>query len=211
MVSVFGRPGYVIRSFCYKILPPEFQLALSSSVIVQLIPVLTEERTSTVALGTNPTMAEYFSKGIMESVNMYAIINSKTLIHLQPSTHTESNIDSIKQKKLRSRRRFFPALYDSDYLRLTTRFWMQNAAKVGQLRNSSILVFCTCILFNQTWYSVSCKKVKLKAVCGSYSTDALRHIVLLPEWDPSFISRGAAHTKRRERPLLAMEGTIPGI
>ena len=27
----------------------------------------------------------------------------------------------------------------------------------------------------------------------------------------SFISRGAAHTKRRERPLLAKEGTIPGI
>ena len=55
------------------------------------------------------------------------------------------------------------------------------------------------------------KKVKVKAVCGSYSTDALRHIVLLPEWVPSFISRDAAHTKRRERPLLAKEGTIPGI
>ena len=54
-------------------------------------------------------------------------------------------------------------------------------------------------------------KVKVKAVCGSYSTAALRHIVLLPEWVPSFISRGAAHTKRRERPLLAKEGTIPGI
>ena len=52
---------------------------------------------------------------------------------------------------------------------------------------------------------------KVKAVCGSYSTDALRHIVLLPESVPSFISRGAAHTKRRERPLLAKEGTIPGI
>jgi len=24
-------------------------------------------------------------------------------------------------------------------------------------------------------------KVKVKAVCGSYSTDALRHIVILPE------------------------------
>ena len=55
------------------------------------------------------------------------------------------------------------------------------------------------------------KKVKVKAVCGSYSTAALRHIVLLPKWVPSFISRGAAHTKRRERPLLAKEGTIPGI
>ena len=41
-------------------------------------------------------------------------------------------------------------------------------------------------------------KGKVKAVCGSYSTDALRHIVLLAEWVPSFISRGAAHTKRRE-------------
>jgi hypothetical protein len=39
----------------------------------------------------------------------------------------------------------------------------------------------------------------------------LRHIVLLPERVPSFISRGAAHTKWRERPLLAKEGTIPGI
>ena len=54
-------------------------------------------------------------------------------------------------------------------------------------------------------------KGKVKAVCGSYSTDALRHIVLLPEWVPSFISRGAEHTKQRERPLLAKEGTIPGI
>ena len=45
----------------------------------------------------------------------------------------------------------------------------------------------------------------------SYSTAALRHIVLLPELVPSFISRGAAHTKRRERPLLAKEGTIPAI
>ena len=54
-------------------------------------------------------------------------------------------------------------------------------------------------------------KVKVKAVCESYSTDALRHIVLLLERVPSFISRCAAHTKRRERPLLAKEGTIPGI
>ena len=53
--------------------------------------------------------------------------------------------------------------------------------------------------------------VKVKAVGGSYSTAALRHIVLLPELVPSFISRGTAHTKRRERPLLAKEGTIPGI
>jgi hypothetical protein len=54
-------------------------------------------------------------------------------------------------------------------------------------------------------------KVKVKAVCGSYSTAALCHIVLLPERVPSFISRGAAHTKRRERLLLAREGTISGI
>ena len=58
---------------------------------------------------------------------------------------------------------------------------------------------------------VSVKGKKVKAVCGSYSTAALRHIVLLPELVPSFISRVAAHTKRRERPLLAKEGTIPGI
>jgi len=53
--------------------------------------------------------------------------------------------------------------------------------------------------------------IKVKAVCESYSTAALRHIVLLLERFPSFISRGAAHTKQRERPLLAKEGTIPGI
>jgi len=53
--------------------------------------------------------------------------------------------------------------------------------------------------------------LKVKAVCGSYSTDALRYIILLPELVPSFISRGAAHTKRRERPLLTEEGTISGI
>ena len=52
---------------------------------------------------------------------------------------------------------------------------------------------------------------EVKAVYGPYSTAALRHIVLLPEWVPSFIFRGAVHTKRRERPLLAKEGTIPGI
>ena len=45
------------------------------------------------------------------------------------------------------------------------------------------------------------QKVKVKAVCGSYSTDALRHIVLLPECIPSFISRGAAHTPRGVRDL----------
>jgi len=54
-------------------------------------------------------------------------------------------------------------------------------------------------------------KKKIKALCGSYITAALRHIVFLPECFPSFISRGAANTKRRERPLLAKEGTIPGI
>jgi len=45
---------------------------------------------------------------------------------------------------------------------------------------------------------------KVKAVCESYSTAALRHIVLLLERVPSFVSRGAAHTERRER--LAKEG-----
>jgi hypothetical protein len=54
------------------------------------------------------------------------------------------------------------------------------------------------------------KDTHTKAVCGSYRTAALWHIVLLPERVPSFISRGIAHTKRRERPLLAKEGTISG-
>jgi hypothetical protein len=53
--------------------------------------------------------------------------------------------------------------------------------------------------------------VKVKAVCGSYSTAALWHIALLPKRVPSFISRGATHTKRHERPLLVEEGTISGI
>jgi hypothetical protein len=35
-------------------------------------------------------------------------------------------------------------------------------------------------------------------------------IVLLPKRVPSFMSRGAAHTKQRERPLLAKEGSISG-
>jgi hypothetical protein len=39
----------------------------------------------------------------------------------------------------------------------------------------------------------------------------LWHIVILPERVPSFIYRGAAHTKQRERPLLEKEGIIPGI
>ena len=65
----------------------------------------------------------------------------------------------------------------------------------------------------QVWHTkiLKGKKVKVKAVCWYYSTAALRPIVFLPEWVPSFISRGAAHTKRRERPLLAKEGTISGI
>ena len=61
-----------------------------------------------------------------------------------------------------------------------------------------------------SWWPIKVK-VKVKAICGSYSTAALRHIVLLPEWVPSFIPRGAAHTKQRDRPLLAKEGTILGI
>ena len=63
----------------------------------------------------------------------------------------------------------------------------------------------------QTKLVTEIKGKKVKAVCGSYSTAALRHTVLLHELVPSFISRGAAHTKRRERPQLAKEGTIPGI
>jgi hypothetical protein len=48
------------------------------------------------------------------------------------------------------------------------------------------------------------EREKVKAVCGSCSTAALWHIVLLAERVP-------AHTKQRERPLLAKEGTVPGI
>ena len=59
--------------------------------------------------------------------------------------------------------------------------------------------------------TVASHSVGQKAVCSSYSTAALRHNLLLPEWVPSFISRGTAHTKRCERLLLAKEGTIPGI
>ena len=66
-------------------------------------------------------------------------------------------------------------------------------------------------IFTKKVISTVIKVKEVKAVCGSYSTAALRHIALLPEWLPSFISRGAAQTKRRERPLLAKEGTIPGI
>ena len=64
---------------------------------------------------------------------------------------------------------------------------------------------------NNSRSRISAAQKKVKAVCGSYSTAALRHIVLLPKWVPSFISRGAGHTKRRERPVLVKEGTIPGI
>jgi hypothetical protein len=67
------------------------------------------------------------------------------------------------------------------------------------------------IRFVAVMVCLGCKKVKVKAVCGSYSTAALWHIVLLPERVPSFISRGAAHTKRCGRPLLAKEGTVSGI
>ena len=50
------------------------------------------------------------------------------------------------------------------------------------------------LIFFPAWiHVVPHIKVKVKAVCGSYSTAALRHIVLLPEWVPPFISRGAAH------------------
>ena len=79
----------------------------------------------------------------------------------------------------------------------------------GLLKDAYWLNFC----HDETISAVGYRqiKVKVKAVCGSYSTDALRHIVLLPEWVPLFISRGTAHTKWHERPLLAKEGTIPGI
>ena len=42
----------------------------------------------------------------------------------------------------------------------------------------TVSVYCEAVtLFLNTCYI----KVKVKAVCGSYSTDALRHIVLLPK------------------------------
>ena len=44
-----------------------------------------------------------------------------------------------------------------------------------------------------------CKKVKVKIVCGSYSTAALRHIVLLPEFLHS--SPEALHTPSGVRDL----------
>ena len=75
-------------------------------------------------------------------------------------------------------------------------------------RKCKIVCCCASALF--IYLFIYCVK-KVKAVCGSYSTAALRHIVLLTKWVPSFISRGSAHTKRGERPLLAKEGTIPGI
>jgi len=79
------------------------------------------------------------------------------------------------------------------------------------IRNGTRELVAQCI--NQLRHCLPSTEVKgkVKAVGGSYSTAALRHIVLLPELVPSLISRGAAHTKRRERPLLAKEGTIPGI
>ena len=41
---------------------------------------------------------------------------------------------------------------------------------------------CECILDGRKLHcNLHVKKVKVKAVCGSYSTAALRHIVLLPK------------------------------
>ena len=76
--------------------------------------------------------------------------------------------------------------------------------------NVTSAVSIDCSIQQTIFIPESPRKVK-QAICVSYSTAALRHIVLLPEWAPSIISRGAAHTKRRERPLLAKEGTIPEI
>jgi hypothetical protein len=59
-------------------------------------------------------------------------------------------------------------------------------------------------LLYQLWHLVAhcvrtcrkffCPAIKVKVICGSYSTAALWHIVLFPKRVPSFISRGAAHT-----------------
>ena len=89
-------------------------------------------------------------------------------------------------------------------------FWIL-FSKITQIWNFMKIRPFEAELFNADRSTDRRTKVKLKAVCGSYSTAALRHIVFFLERVPSFISRGAAHTKRRERPLLAKEGTIPGI
>ena len=60
------------------------------------------------------------------------------------------------------------------------------------------------IIFN------GCERNRIK-VKGKGRLWVLQHCCLEAYCTPSFISRGAAHTKRRERPLLAKEGTIPGI
>ena len=72
---------------------------------------------------------------------------------------------------------------------------------------------CTCNIIYLSNIFAATVNVELKKTVegpwwGLFSTAALRHIVLLPKLVPSFISRGAAHTKRRERPLLAKEGAI---
>jgi hypothetical protein len=55
-------------------------------------------------------------------------------------------------------------------------------------------------------------KVKVKLRCGAlFSTEALWLIVLLTPKEFLHSSLEALHAKRRERPLLAKEGTIVGI
>jgi hypothetical protein len=125
-----------------------------------------------------------FERGSLKRVDMCAIVSSETVTHLETSTHTETNIDSIKWKWRRSRRRAFPALYDSDYFRITTRFSMQIAANVGQLRNSSMLHFCFCIQFSQTWYSMLCN--------GSFLLESFKNSPNLREFWITVILRGSS-------------------
>ena len=61
------------------------------------------------------------------------------------------------------------------------RVWEDRGA--GYFFGTAATEACCSCLCNQVVasYPLSFLKVKVKAVCGSYSTDALRHIVLLPE------------------------------
>jgi hypothetical protein len=57
-------------------------------------------------------------------------------------------------------------------------------------------------------YNVFVVVVVVVLVVGPISTAAMKaYCTLTPNGVPSFISRGAAHTKWRERPLLAKDGT----
>jgi hypothetical protein len=95
-----------------------------------------------------------------------------------------------------SRRRVFPALRNSDYFKLTIRFLMQNEVQFGQLRNSSMLGFCICTLFSQTWYSMLCNRSFLLDYLTeiSHLFTILNHSYFARFFD-QFIFRGFVHRK----------------